>query len=219
MALCLVLGLALTTTFAASPTSVTSHISAADLARFEVIFADGLRSRDIQAIYYSALRSTSISKGEAKVVCLQLIETYNESKLNEFEKNFYFVGIFRQNKCNLPFPGKFEAAIRSSLEKDVKTVPELYYNYFATRLLTEKEIPDETKARVAKNLLAILKKDDSLTSLGYAFNIAVDLGSHGQSIVDRVEDAIAQADEVDGRMLQFEGGLSTTALVLNGALK
>lgn len=153
------------------------------------------------------------------MVCLRLIDLYNESKLNEFEKNFYFVGIFRQLKCNLPFPGKFEAAIRSSLDKDVKTVAEIYYNFFATKLLTEKDIPEETKAKVAKNLLAILKKDDSLTSLGYAFSIALDLGSHGQSIVDRVEDAIAQADEVDGKMLQFEGGLSTTALVLNGALK
>lgn len=208
--------LALAGTWAAP--SVVNHISSADQARFDEIFSEGLRSRDIQSIYYSTLSDKS-TRGETKVVCLQLIETYTESKLNEFEKNFYFVGIFRKLKCNLPFPGKFEAAIRSSLEKDSKTVAELYFNYFATRLLTEKDIPEETKVKVSKNLLALLKKDDSLTSLGYSFNIALDLGSHGQSIVDRVEDAIAQADEVDGRMLQFEGGLSTTALVLNGALK
>lgn len=199
--------------------SVSSHISGADLERFEGIFAEGLRSRDIQANYYSALLSTKTTPAEAKAVCGRLNDVWNESKLNEFEKNFYFVGIFRQLKCNLPFPGKFESAIRGSLEKEFKTVQEIYYNYFATKLLTEKDIPDETKAKVAKNLLSILKKDDSLTSLGYSFNIALDLGSHGASIVDRVEDAIAQADEVDGKMLQFEGGLSTTALVLNGALK
>lgn len=199
--------------------AVNNHISGADQTRFDGIFYEGFRSRDIQSIYYTALSYEKATKGENKVVCLQLIDTYSESKLNEFEKNFYFVGIFRQLKCNLPFPGKLEEAIRSSLDKDAKTVAEVYFNYFATRLLTEKEIPEETKAKVAKNLLALLKKDDSLTSLGYSFNIAVDLGTHGKSIVDRVEDAIAQADEVDGRMLQFEGGLSTTALVLNGALK
>lgn len=203
---------------AAGP-AVTSHISASDQTRFDTIFAEGLRSRDIQSIYYTALSFQKIARGESKVVCLQLIDTYNESKLNEFERNFYFVGIFRQLKCNLPFPGKFEAAIRGSLDKDAKTIAEVYFNYFATRLLTEKDIPEETKAKVAKNLLALLKKDDSLTSLGYSFHLAVDLGSHASSIVDRIEDAIAQADEVDGRMLQFEGGLSTTALVLNGALK
>jgi oligosaccharyltransferase complex subunit delta (ribophorin II) len=35
--------------------------------------------------------------------------------------------------------------------------------------------------------------------------------------VERVEDALVQADEVDGRMLQFEGGLSVTSVVLTGA--
>ena len=30
------------------------------------------------------------------------------------------------------------------------------------------------------------------------------------SIFERIEDAVVQADEVDGRMLQFEGGLSIT---------
>jgi hypothetical protein len=37
------------------------------------------------------------------------------------------------------------------------------------------------------------------------------------SLVERVEDALVQADEVDGRMLQFEGGLSVTSVVLTGA--
>ncbi len=32
-----------------------------------------------------------------------------------------------------------------------------------------------------------------------------------------MEDALVQADEVDGRMLQFEGGLSVTSVVLTGA--
>jgi hypothetical protein len=37
------------------------------------------------------------------------------------------------------------------------------------------------------------------------------------ALVERVEDALVQADEVDGRMLQFEGGLSVTSVVLTGA--
>ena len=36
-------------------------------------------------------------------------------------------------------------------------------------------------------------------------------------MVDRLEDALVQADEVDGRLLQFEGGLSVTSVVLTGA--
>lgn len=49
--------------------------------------------------------------------------------------------------------------------------------------------------------------------------MAAEFNTHGQPIADWIEAAIAQADEVDGKMLQFEGGLSVTALVINGAFK
>lgn len=46
-----------------------------------------------------------------------------------------------------------------------------------------------------------------------------ELGPAGAFAIDRIEDAIAQADEVDGKFLQFEGGLSVTSLVINGVFK
>lgn len=49
--------------------------------------------------------------------------------------------------------------------------------------------------------------------------LASELGQHGSRVVDWIEGTFAQADEIDGRLLQFEGGLSITALLLNGALK
>lgn len=47
-------------------------------------------------------------------------------------------------------------------------------------------------------------------SLGYAFHVAAAIGTEGKAVFDRIQDAIAQADEVDSRFLQFEGGLSIT---------
>lgn len=79
------------------------------------------------------------------------------------------------------------------------------------------EIDASTKAKLVKTLQDLLKKDDTLASLGYAFNVAIELGASASFVADRVEDAMVQADEVDGKMLQFEGGLSITALVINGA--
>lgn len=64
-----------------------------------------------------------------------------------------------------------------------------------------------------------LKEDDSLQSVGHALHAASFIGAAGKFASDRVEDIVAQADEVDGRLLQWEGGLTTTSLLLTGALR
>lgn len=92
----------------------------------------------------------------------------------------------------------------------------MYFNYKSSRALGF-QITDETKADLVKNLQTIVRKDDSFASLGYAFHVAAELGTLGEPVADWIEGAFAQADEIGGKMLQFEGGLSVTALVLNGA--
>lgn len=58
-----------------------------------------------------------------------------------------------------------------------------------------------------------------ICSLGYAFNVATELGTRASALSKWIEGTIAQADEVDGKYLQFEGGLSITALIINGIWK
>ena len=68
--------------------------------------------------------------------------------------------------------------------------------------------PPPDKANIAKLLTAALKNhDSSLADSGYAFNLAaMALDAKGaKGIFDLIEDAVVQADEVDGKMLQFEG--------------
>jgi len=50
--------------------------------------------------------------------------------------------------------------------------------------------------------------------LGYVFHIAADIETPAAFAFDRIEDAMVQADEVDGQYLQFEGGLSITSIYL-----
>lgn len=64
-----------------------------------------------------------------------------------------------------------------------------------------------------------LKEDDSLLSIGHALHAASLLGDAGKFALDRVEDVIVQADEVDGKLLQWEGGLTTTSLLITGLLR
>jgi oligosaccharyltransferase complex subunit delta (ribophorin II) len=109
-------------------------------------------------------------------------------------------------------------SVTTAANKETTTVQELFYNFFSFKNV-DGTLDDAKKAKIAKNLQTILKKDDSLSSLGHAFYIASELGTHGAFAFNRVEDAIVQADEVDGKMLQFEGGLSITALLINGIFK
>ena len=94
---------------------------------------------------------------------------------------------------------------------------DLYHAFFAQTALGGKV---DGKA-VVKTLQAALKKDDSVTNVGYAFQIAaaVDGSDAAKTMLAQVGDAVVQADEVDGRMLQFEGGLSVTSMLISGAYK
>lgn len=121
--------------------------------------------------------------------------------------------------CSEKIPANVVTQLKSAFDKDFTSTQELFYNYFAQKSLDPSFLKDDVKEKLAKNLQALLKKDDSLQSLGYGFYIASELGPAGAFTIDRIEDAIAQADEVDGKILQFEGGLSITSVIINGIFK
>lgn len=73
-------------------------------------------------------------------------------------------------------------------------------------------------AKISQILLSKLKEDDSLPTLGYAVHTSLLLGTNGKFAVDRAEDIVVQLDEVNGKLMQWEGGLSTTSLLLTGLL-
>lgn len=106
--------------------------------------------------------------------------------------------------------------VYSSFESQLGTTQEIFYRIVTHKVLGV-QLSEETQSKIVKRLQELLKTDDSLSGLGYGFNTAVQLGASGSFIANRLEDAIVQADEVDGKLLQFEGGLSITALILNGA--
>lgn len=55
-------------------------------------------------------------------------------------------------------------------------------------------------------------------SLGYLFDICSNVNCDSW-ILRQVEIALSEMDEIDGVMLQWEGGLPTTAVVLSGILR
>lgn len=193
--------------------TVSKFITAADQDRYQKIFADGLASSDLQAVYFSSVNLVD----KAPDACSRLDKVYAESKYNDFEKNFYFSGAWKNFGCKTD-PAKVKKTVEGALQKDANSAQEVYFNLNSAKYLGV-TVDQATKTRLAKNLQTILKKDDSLNSLGHAFAVAAELGASGSFAFDRVEEAFVQADEVDGKMLQFEGGLSITALIVNSAFK
>lgn len=58
-----------------------------------------------------------------------------------------------------------------------------------------------------------------MLSIGHAVHAASLLGNAGKFAHDRIEDVVVQADEIDGKLLQWEGGLTTTSLLITGLLR
>uniref|UniRef100_A0A1Q3FDT1 Dolichyl-diphosphooligosaccharide--protein glycosyltransferase subunit 2 n=1 Tax=Culex tarsalis TaxID=7177 RepID=A0A1Q3FDT1_CULTA len=202
---------------ALSARTVSKYITAQDQDRYGKIFAEGLKSTDLQAVYFST--ANGVTAGDkTPEACKRLVAVYGESKLNDFEKNYYLAGAWKNLACKEPIAAKVRDGVKAALAKDAGSAQEIYFNLFAAKALGL-PVDDTVKAQVGKNLQALLKKDDTLNSLGHGFAVAAELGTAGAFAFDRVEEAFVQADEVDGKMLQFEGGLSITALVVNGALK
>lgn len=202
---------------ALSARTVSKYITAQDQDRYGKIFAEGLKSTDLQAVYFSTANGVSAGDKTAEA-CKRLVAVYGESKLNDFERNFYLAAAWKNLACKEAIAAKVKDAVKGSLGKDTGSAQEIYFNLFAAKALGL-AIDDAVKAQVGKNLQALLKKDDTLNSLGHGFAVAAEIGASGAFAFDRVEEAFVQADEVDGKMLQFEGGLSITALVVNSAFK
>ncbi|XP_053962532.1 dolichyl-diphosphooligosaccharide--protein glycosyltransferase subunit 2 [Anastrepha ludens] len=198
--------------------TVPGHLGQNDLHRLERVFADGLTSNDLQSIYYSTLNIQMNDAKESTKLCSKIRTLHQESKLNAYEKDFYLIGSGKNLNCKDKLSETVLANVYSSLKSELSSSQEIYFRV-ATNKLLGVLVDEQSTDKLLKTLHDLLKKDDSIVSLGYAFNVASELGTGAAFVADRVEDAVVQADEVDGKMLQFEGGLSITALVVNGIFR
>jgi len=195
--------------FALSP---STHLTTQDKSRIAALFTNAL-SGDTASLHYSVLGLTLLGEEvkDKTALCKSLSSFSNDANV---ETLFHASGTAAALKCPLKLGSDASAAVTASLG-DGATTASLY---FAAN--TQKSVGaglDSTDLK--KALTTALKKDDTLLSLGLAFHTAALLDGDLSKFFDRIEDAVVQADEVDGKMLQFEGGLSVTSVVLTGAAR
>lgn len=192
--------------------SPSTYITASDRTRLGGIFSAQWPYADLSAAYHSILGHLLLSQ---KIPNIQETCSLVKSKLDlkNLESIYYATGINKFLDCKLSVGG-LQQMLESTI-KDDTSVHDLYFSVLALKNLAL----NVDSNKVSKALTSALKKDDSVLNLGYAFHVASLLQGDLTSFFERIEDAVVQADEVDGKYLQFEGGLTITATIVSGAYR
>lgn len=69
--------------------TIDNFLAKPDHQRLQQIFADGLKSSDLQSVYYSVISSKAIPANEKANLCKKLEDLHSESKLNVS----YYIGV------------------------------------------------------------------------------------------------------------------------------
>lgn len=209
------------TIFATSHASIGGYICPYSRKKFLEIATRALNTNteDISVIYFGAnsfkLLNEALPKDLKTASCEKLNKLFKPTA--DLSTLFYGLSTNKLLGCDskLSVEGVVKIA-QEALQSDVSSVLDLHY---ASEILTLLGQPLSNQQKIVQLIQAQLKTDDSVLNLGYALHIAALLGNSGKFIINRIEDIVVQADEVDGKLLQWEGGLSTTSQILPGLLK
>lgn len=86
------------------------------------VFVNGLKSNDLQSVYL-AINHKTANETEKKDVCKRLValHLHSESKLNEFERNFYLFGTHKHLGCMEKYPNEVDDSIKNASSKNSST--------------------------------------------------------------------------------------------------
>ncbi len=188
----------------------SSFLSASDKKRLTDLFNSNLSGNDLSLSYaVLGLKVLGSNPGNAADLCKKIQASLDSDKVSAEALMAATSAAKSLGSC----PLKLNAQA-SQILKSQASVADLHHGVLSQLNLGQKV----DSAAVLKALTEALKKDDSIGSLGLAFNLAAHLGkTEGAAVFDRIEDAIVQADEINGKFLQFEGGLSVSSQVISGA--
>ncbi|XP_074099951.1 oligosaccharide transferase delta subunit [Cotesia typhae] len=201
--------------------STNFYLTENDKLRLLKVLEPGLQLNDVQSTYYAVLGYKLLDKAvpNSSDVCKYLIQNAGMDSNMTPESIFFITSAWQSiGSCQLLPVSSLSKILSEVIEKDTSTVPDLYHAISAYIVLSQK-LSQSTTSKVVKVLQAALKKDDNFLNVGYIYHIAANLGAAGDFALDKIEDTIIQADEIDGRFLRFEGGLSVTSLLVTGIAK
>ncbi|CAH1183105.1 unnamed protein product [Phaedon cochleariae] len=206
----------LITLVARSHASIGGYISQSDNKKFLQILGKSLQLEgdDVSSPYYAIrgykLLNEPLDASQAKNICPHLKKNLNaanwEAKFNAFS-SWSLLGC--QGILHEP-------VLLKEIESVISEKSTLSDIRYALEILSLLKQPIPNPKKVSELVQNKLREDDSVQNIGQAFHSAALLGNAGKFIQDRIEDVIVQADEIDGKILQWEGGLTVTSLIITG---
>ncbi|CAF0853507.1 unnamed protein product [Adineta ricciae] len=193
----------------ATPT-VAANLSPANIDGLKAQFQTAMKSfSDVASMHYTLAGVKELGVVPPDTYCNDIKKLVDKS---DVESIFHATEAARAlANCKLPAE-EYRALLTSTLQSDKSTTADVYH---AVRASVNLGL-NVDESRVEKRLNALAKTDDSVSSQGYALLTGAQLSQPiAKFYADTINDLVQQADEVDGRTLQYEGGVGTTALLVN----
>uniref|UniRef100_A0A5S6QUZ4 Dolichyl-diphosphooligosaccharide--protein glycosyltransferase subunit 2 n=1 Tax=Trichuris muris TaxID=70415 RepID=A0A5S6QUZ4_TRIMR len=191
--------------------SLNGALTADHLVRMKMMFQKTLKqSKSLELTAYSAygmhLLNEKLEADTAKRLC-ELVTTASKSEDVVTVYHAVLLAVAVPN-CK---PPKLEVSFLERFIADQGTLKEVCFAVEVASRLGLKLDSVKLRAQTEK----FMKTNDSASDLAYAFFIATHLSGNVDSFLARVEDCVAQADEIEGNYLQYEEGPVVTARVVS----
>lgn len=176
------------------------------------IFDNAKPYSDLSSAFYS-VKGLELIGEKLPANSLNEICTFAKTKIDKtnLESIYYATSLAALvPNCALT-PSDFQTTLNNGASS--KNVADLYFY-----TLVAQNLKQALDSKVIKqSVIDGLKSDSSIVNQAYSLHIATLLtAEHQKTFYDTIEDIVDQADEVDKKFLQYEGGVGTTSLVLEG---
>ncbi|XP_068707111.1 dolichyl-diphosphooligosaccharide--protein glycosyltransferase subunit 2-like [Montipora foliosa] len=199
----------------ADAVGVSSVLSISDQVRFKQKFYDAMPFKDLETAAYSVI---ALKLMKAEVPPTQDVCKFAKANVDSSNvKSIFYASVVAEliGSCKLEVDDAAKKMLSEVINEgtDMITLHHsvIAQNYFGMKVDT---------GEVIKAVKASINSDeDSILGAAYAMLIGETLpkGTDVSFITEMIEDTVAQADEIDNKYLQFEGGLHVTSLVVYAA--
>ncbi|XP_075992072.1 oligosaccharide transferase delta subunit [Anticarsia gemmatalis] len=184
-----------------------------DVKRLQTILEENIRSKDITTLYYS-LRGLVQLNANIPNIC----EDFKTIKfdIKNIEQVFQLTNAAALSGCQNSLRPDVLATATQVLDKKDATIADLYHAVYTLKAVGKGSVYDKEDA--LKNLIQLLKKDDSPANYGYVFALCEHMGCTAWTVT-HAEGVLLAADESDSKALHFEGGLPVTSNLLSSIMR